>query len=56
MAERAACVHTRGGRAGREAMRSARSGRAGEGRPACVVPGVCVCKRGAGVRSARVCR
>lgn len=36
----AARVHTRNGRAGRYAVRSARSSQAGEGRPACAVPGV----------------
>lgn len=40
MAGGAACVHTRGGRAGRDAMRSAWSGWAGEGRPARAVPAV----------------
>lgn len=49
MAERAACVHTRGGRAGREAMRGARSGRAGKGarralcRPFCASAAARVC-------------
>lgn len=42
----AARVHTRNGRAGRCAMRSARSSQAGEGRPACAVPGVRVQARG----------
>lgn len=52
-------MHTRDGRAGRDVMRSEPSGRAGQGRPACSVPGVRVqARRGcagcaeAGVRGA----
>lgn len=41
-------VCTRGAASGRGAMRSARSGWAGEGRPACAVPGVRVQVRGPG--------
>lgn len=47
----AARVHTRNGRAGRYAMRTARGSRAGEGRPACAVRGVRVPARGPGVLS-----